>query len=321
MSVYTKVDSAQLDKFLERYVLGKCLELRPIETGVTNTNYFLDTEGGEYVLTLYEHHSDDEIEYILGLQQHLAERSIHCASPVLDRRGDRFSMLNNRPTAIIHRVPGSVVAQPEAGHCAAIATELARFHLAGKDYDGLRHNPRGLDWMVAARDMLDNELGAEDDRMIDACLQDYRGGEFSQLPWGAIHADLFHDNALFDGDRLGGIIDFDYACVDWYVFDLAVLINDWCIDTEGGLRADLVDALLDAYCRIRPLSRNELETLPLFLRVTALRFWLSRLYDRTFPLKGELTTIKSPEESRQHLVLRSEAAKSLHEQMLQHASD
>ena len=107
MSVYTKVDTAQLDKFLERYVLGKSLDLRPIATGITNTNYYLDTEGGGYVLTLYEHHSDDEIDYVLGLQQHLASRSIHCASPVLDRRGDRFSMLNNRPAAIIHRMPGS----------------------------------------------------------------------------------------------------------------------------------------------------------------------------------------------------------------------
>lgn len=321
MSVYTKVDSAQLDKFLERYVLGKCVELRPIATGVTNTNYYLDTEGGSYVLTLYEHHSDDEIDYILGLQRHLAARSIHCASPVLDRRGDSFSMLNNRPAAIIHCMPGSVVSQPKSRHCVAIATELSRFHLAGKDYEGLRHNPRGLDWMVAARDMLDTELDAEDDRLIDACLQDYRAGDFSELPWGAIHADLFHDNALFDGDQLGGIIDFDYACVDWFVFDLAVLINDWCIDDNGALRAKLVDAVLEAYCKIRPLSRVELETLPLFLRVAALRFWLSRLYDKTFPLNGELTTIKSPEEYRQQLVLRSEAAADLQQQMLRQVAD
>lgn len=229
-------------------------------------------------------------------------------------------MLNNRPAAIIHRVPGEPVSQPEAMHCAAIATELARFHLAGNDYQGLRHNPRGLDWMVAARDMLDTELDTDDDRLIDACLQDYRAGDFSQLPWGAIHADLFHDNALFENDHLGGIVDFDYACVDWYVFDLAVMINDWCVDADGELRTELVDALLEAYCRIRPLSRMEVESLPLFLRVTALRFWLSRLYDKTFPLNGELTTIKSPEEYRNQLRLRSETAEELHRDMSRHAS-
>ena len=320
MSVYTKVDSAQLDKFLERYVLGKCLELRPIATGVTNTNYFLDTDGGSYVLTLYEHHSDDEIDYILGLQRHLASRSIHCSNPVLDRRGDSFSMLNNRPAAIIHLLPGSVMKTPTAEHCGIISTELARFHLAGKDYDGLRHNPRGLDWMMAARDMLDSELNADDDRLIDACLQDYQAADLAELPWGAIHADLFHDNALFDGEHLGGIIDFDYACVDWYVFDLAVLINDWCVDADGGLQLDLVDALLESYCKIRPLDRLELESLPLFLRVTALRFWLSRLYDKTFPLNGELTTVKSPDEYRHQLALRSETSDELRELFAQLAT-
>jgi homoserine kinase type II len=321
MSVYTKVDSTQLAKFLERYVLGRCNDFRPIAAGVTNTNYFIDTEGGSYVLTLYEHHSDDELEYILGLQKHLAERSIRCASPVLDRRGDSFSILNNRPAAIIHRVPGTVVSQPSVEHCNAITVELARFHLAGKDFDGLRPNPRGLDWMVVARDMLGTELSADDDRLIDACLQDYQNADLSTLPWGAIHADLFHDNALFDGDELGGIIDFDYACVDWYVFDLAVMINDWCADADGGLQPALFDALLRAYAHIRPLSRTELELLPLFLRVTALRFWLSRLYDKTYPLSGELTTVKSPDEYRRQLVVRGDTAAELSRQCLAHAPD
>ena len=319
MSVYTKVNSAQLDKFLQRYVLGQCREFQPIAAGATNTNYFIDTEGGSYVLTLYEHHSDDELDYILGLQRHLAERSIRCANPVLDRRGDYYSMLNNRPAAIIHRVPGTVVTRPKARHCSAIAIELARFHLAGKDFGGLRPNPRGLDWMIVARDMLAAELGAEDDRLIDACLKDYQKADLSDLPWGAIHADLFHDNALFDGDQLGGIIDFDYACVDWYLFDLAVLINDWCVDADGELLPPRADAVLQAYDGIRPLHRAELELLPLLLRVTALRFWLSRLYDRTFPLNGEMTLIKNPDEFRQQLVLRSRDDPQMRDRFLGHA--
>ena len=308
MSVYTTVDSAQLDKFLKRYVLGKSRALRPIAAGITNTNYFLETDAGEFVLTLYEHHSDDELDYILGLQQHLASRSVHCASPVLDRRGGFYSSLNERPAAINHLVGGAVVKTPGADHCATIGAELARFHLAGQGFAGERPNPRGIDWMTAACDMLEKQLDDDDKELIDACLRDYREAQLEALPCGAIHADLFHDNALFENDRLGGIIDFDYACTDLFVFDIAVLLNDWCIAADGELQAPLVRAVLDAYCQLRPLTPYEMESLPLLLRFAALRFWLSRLYDKTFPLSGELTMIKSPDQFRRQLVLRSEAA-------------
>ena len=318
MSVFTTVDTVQLDEFLERYLLGRCRGLRPIAAGVTNTNYYLETDAGSFVLTLYEHHSDDELDYILGLQQHLAARSVHCSFPVVDRRGELYSNLNRRPAAIIHQLAGDVVDTPSREHCQVIATELARFHLAGQNFDAIRPNPRGLDWLVAARDMLDSELSADDDRLIDACLQDFRGADLHDLPHGAIHADLFHDNALFDGERLGGIIDFDYACSDLFVFDIAVLLNDWCVDGIGELDPELVAAVIEAYQRERSLERRELEALPLLLRIAALRFWLSRLYDKTFPLSGELTYLKSPEDFRRQLELRSESADALSDLVLPH---
>ena len=149
MSVYTKVSFAELSQFLERYQLGPCLELQPIAAGVTNTNYYFTAADNSYVLTLYEHHNDDDINYILGLQRHLAEHSIPCAKPELDRRGDCSSILNNRPAAIILWLPGKVVDEPGTTHVCAAATALARFHMAGADYAGSRQNPRGLDWMIA----------------------------------------------------------------------------------------------------------------------------------------------------------------------------
>ena len=318
MSVYTTVDSEQLDHFLERYVLGKSRTLRPIVAGITNTNYFLDTDAGEFILTLYEHHSDDELDYILGLQQHLAAQSVYCASPMLDRRGGFYSSLNQRPAAIIHRVDGAVVSSPGANHCAAIGAELARFHRAGLGFDVKRPNPRGLDWMMAACDMLDQQLEAEDRQLVEACLLDYRNSSFEGLPEGAIHADLFHDNALFNDEGLSGIIDFDYACNDLFAFDIAVLLNDWCIDADGELNPSLLDATLEAYCEFRPMSEAELDCMSLMLRFAALRFWLSRLYDKTFPLSGELTTIKSPDAFRHQLVLRSDAGDSLASLFVRH---
>jgi len=295
MSVYTTVEVEQLKQFLRRYELGKMLDFKPIAAGITNTNYILDTENGRFVLTLYEHHSDDELDYMLKLQQHLAERAVHCSKPVRDRRGDFYSSLNNRPTAIIHRLQGEVKTVPDLAQCALIGAELASFHLAGMDFAGIRANPRGLDWTIAVRDMLSDHLSEADQQAIESSLVAARHVNLESLPRGAIHADLFHDNALFSGDALGGILDFDYACNDSFVFDIAVLLNDWCIDESYQLVAARVNAVLAAYQQRRALEVEEIEAMPLMLRLSALRFWLSRMYDKAFPLSGELTFVKCPD--------------------------
>lgn len=304
MSVYTNVEPAQVEQFLNRYGIGKLEKFTAIATGITNSNYYLDTEAGQFVLTLYEHHSDDELTYMLGLQQHLVNGSLRCSSPVADRRGSLFSMLNQRPAAIIHRLEGEVQPQPGPDHCAIIGAELARFHLIGRDYPGRRTNPRGIDWIIAVTDMLDTCLGNADRRLIKTTLG--AAGEFDacSLPRGSIHADLFRDNALFRENELCGILDFDYACRDSFIFDIAVLLNDWCIDSRGLLVAERVSATLEAYQQHRRLEAAEIESLPYMLCLAALRFWLSRLYDKTFPLSGELTFTKDPETFREMLVLR-----------------
>jgi len=305
MSVYTTVDIEQLERFLKRYELGKVLDFKPISAGITNTNYSLDTESGRFVLTLYEHHSDDELDYMLKLQQHLAERRVRCSRPVKDRRDEFFSSLNNRPAAVIHRLQGEVEIAPNLAQCALIGAELARFHLAGMDFVGVRANPRGLDWIFAVRDMLSDHLDETDRLAIESSLVAARNANLETLPQGAIHADLFHDNALFVDDALGGILDFDYACHDSFVLDIAVLLNDWCIDENYQFVAARVNAILAAYQQLRPLESGEIEALPLMLRLGALRFWLSRLYDKAFPLSGELTYIKCPDYFREMHRLRS----------------
>lgn len=319
MSVFTTVQPAQLEEFLKRYELGQVSDFRPIPAGITNTNYYLDTDCGRYVLTLYEHHSDDELDYMLGLQQHLAEKSVCCSSPVVDRRGDYYSSLNQRPAAIIHRMPGDIETEPAPSHCAQTAAELARFHLAGQDFGKIRPNPRGIEWLLAAGDMLEAELSSQDKSLLASMLGDYQDFDHAALAQGAIHADLFHDNALFNDGRLGGIIDFDYACHDSLVLDIAILLNDWCIDAQGELDAVRVSAVLDAYQQHRGLDRIELQALPLMLRFSALRFWLSRLYDKVFPISGELTFVKDPGIFRNMLVMRSDDTKQIEKLVFQHS--
>jgi homoserine kinase type II len=298
MSVYTSVDRVQLEQFLKRYDLGEVADFEPIAAGITNSNYSLQTDRGSFVLTLYEHHSDDELDYMLHLQCHLAKRGVLCSVPVKDRRGELFSSLNNRPVAIIHRLNGEVKTSPELQQCALIGTELAKFHLAGRDLELVRANPRGLDWIIAVRDVLLDNLDNNDLGIVETTLLAAQRLDLESLPRGAIHGDLFHDNALFDGEKLGGILDFDYACTDSFALDLAVLLNDWCIDEHGQLVDNRVRAVVDAYQQQRPLEDIEIEALPLLLRLAALRFWLSRLYDKSFPMSGELTLIKCPDQYR-----------------------
>ena len=304
MSVYTTVEPAQLEQFLTRYGLGKLVNFSAIANGITNSNYYLDTEAGHFVLTLYEHHSDDELTYMLGLQQHLVDSSVHCSSPVADRRGSLFSTLNQRPAAIIHRLDGEVRPRPEPAHCAVIGAEMARFHLMGRDYPGRRTNPRGIDWIIAVTDMLGTSLSDADLGLVKTTLRTVSRFDADHLPRGSIHADLFRDNVLFRENELGGILDFDYACRDSFVFDIAVLLNDWCIDSHGLLVAERASATLEAYQQHRRLEAVEIESLPSMLCLAALRFWLSRLYDKSFPLSGELTFTKDPETFREMLVLR-----------------
>ena len=304
MSVYTSVDAKQLEAFLCRYNIGSLTHHQGITAGITNTNYAIETAAGAYILTLYEHHSESALDYILGLQHHLANKDIACAAPVPDTGNRLYSSLNHRPAAIIERVPGQVCNSVTSRHCAIIGAELARLHLAGSDYAVKRNNPCGLDWYVVIAKKLDPVLNRSERTLLHQEIDIYLQYPFTGLPQGSIHADIFQDNVLFDGDRLGGIIDFDYACYGTLIYDLAVIMNDWCIFTNGELDPARTDSLLQAYHRLRPLQDRELKALNLMLRVGALRFWLSRLNDIKFPLYGELTFHKDPDEFRNMLLLR-----------------
>ncbi|HEY5365757.1 MAG TPA: phosphotransferase, partial [Casimicrobiaceae bacterium] len=127
-----------------------------------------------------------------------------------------------------------------------------------------------------------------------------------KLPRGAVHGDLFRDNVLFDGTRVAGIIDFGFAATDYFAYDLAVAVNDWCSDADGGLRSADVAAFVGAYERVRALSTAEREQWPSLMRAAALRFWLSRLYDLHLPRGGVLTHAHDPAEYER--VLRSRVA-------------
>jgi homoserine kinase type II len=298
MSVYTPVTAEELDAWLTRYGVGTLVDLSPIAAGIENTNYFLTTVKGRYVLTLYERLPAEELPFYLNLMAHLARAGVECPAPEPDRTGALFSLLNGKPASVVTRVDGAPMLAPDAVHCASVGAALARLHIASATYRARLTNRRGPGWWRQAARAVRPFLDAERNELLAAEIKFQTGFGKGKLPKGTIHGDLFSDNVLFVGDRVSGIIDFGFAATDFLAYDLAITVNDWCIvrdgDAMGALAPELVAALVGAYDAVRPLTPDERTQWPALLRAAALRFWLSRLYDLHLPRPGEIVHAHDP---------------------------
>lgn len=294
MSVYTRIEQDELREFLARYEIGALVDYRGISAGIENTNYYVSTETHELILTLFEQFEADELPYFLELMGHLAEHGVPAPHPVADRQDRALQEFKGRPAALVTRLHGASLDYPEVAHCSAIGTGLAQLHRAGATFPRHRDNPRGPRWWKEMADKLEGHLDSNDAELLAEELRFQSLFRVQDLPSGVIHADLFRDNALFQGENLTGIIDFYYACSDVWLYDVAITVNDWCSDDSGGLDPERVTALLEAYQAVRPFHPIERGAWPVMLRAAALRFWLSRLGDLHFPRAGELTHTKDP---------------------------
>lgn len=306
MSVFTTVTPEELRTWLRGYDVGELVDLQGISAGIENTNYFVTTGGGRWVLTLFEKLTPAELPFYLNLMAHLARAGVPSAMPVADRSGRFLGHLNGKPAALVLRLDGRDVAAPSVAQCAAIGRVLAQLHLAGQSYPGRMDNPRGASWWTAVLPELLPFVPDADAALLRDEIAWQAGVDRGTLPQGAIHADLFRDNVLFDDDRVAGVIDFYFACTDALLYDLAITANDWCVTAEGGFDLPRLRALADAYAAVRPYTAAEQSAWPAMLRAGALRFWVSRLYDFHLPRAGELTHAKDPAHFRRILALRRE---------------
>ncbi|HEX5538430.1 MAG TPA: homoserine kinase [Methylophilaceae bacterium] len=303
MSVFTTVTVKQLRHRLHDYAIGELLDLQGIAAGITNTNYFVTTEQGRFVLTLFERNTAEELPYFLDLMAHLAERQVPCPRPIPDNSGHRLAQLNGKPAALVTCLRGRDITQPSLAQCAEVGRVLAEMHIAGSTFPLHMQNPRGPAWCRETAAKVADTLSADDRAMLQAELAFQAALDTAGLPHGVIHADLFRDNVLFDGERLGGLIDFYYACNDILLYDVAIAVNDWCAVGDG-LDVQRMLTLLKAYDAVRPLNTAERQAWPALLRRAALRFWISRLYDFHYPQAGELTHAKDPQQFQKILKMR-----------------
>jgi len=299
MAVFTAVTLDDLTQWIKQFPLGQALALNGIASGIENSNFFLTTERGEYVLTVFENLDFEQLPFYIQLMRHLAERGIPVPAPVANAHGELVVALHGKPAAIVSKLDGSSQMDPQPVHCAEVGTMLARMHLAAQDFPLSQPNLRGLDWWRATAPAVLPHLSDENARLLreEIALQEECAAStaYARLPRGPVHADLFRNNVMFVGEKLSGCFDFYFAGVDTWLFDLAVTVNDWCIDlATGQLDPARVRALLDAYRAVRPFTGDEMAAWPTLLRAAALRFWLSRLYDLHVPRAAELLTPHDP---------------------------
>lgn len=292
MSVYTSVSEDQASAWLKNYTLGYLDKLEGISSGIENTNFFLTTSHGKYVLTLFEKLSLEQLPYYIKLMSHLAHRGIPCPLPMERTDGECLSILNGKPACIVTRLSGKAVTTPSVHHCEEVGTMLAKIHLAAANYSIRMENWRGLAWWKNFGAQVTPLLSAEDATVLENELVFQSNQDHSSLPQGVIHGDLFRDNVLFQDNRIGGLIDFYFSCNESLIFDIAVTVNDWCGKADATLDETLTHSFVSAYNKVRPLTDDEKRSWTAMLRAAAFRSWLGRLGYTYFPQPGEITHTK-----------------------------
>ncbi|MCO4318464.1 homoserine kinase [Phyllobacterium sp. 21LDTY02-6] len=300
MAVYTDINETDLAGFLKDYDVGELLSYKGIAEGVENSNYLLHTSKAAYILTLYEKRVDsNDLPFFLGLMQHLAGKGISCPLPVIGKDGNSIGRLAGRPAALVTFLEGMWMRRPTAQHCHAVGEALAHLHVAGADFPMRRRNALSVqDWRPLWNNSRDDADRVEPGlaRETEADLAFLEENWPAHLPAGVIHADLFPDNVFFLGAKLSGLIDFYFACTDILAYDVAVCLNAWCFEKDYSFNITKGTALLRGYNSVRPLSPQEVESLPVLARGSALRFMLTRLYDWLNTPEGSLVVKKDPME-------------------------
>ena len=311
MAVFTPINLEDISQWITQdFDIGQANEIRGIHGGIENSNFFLDTikddKKQEYVLTIFERLSAEQLPFYLELMRHLANKGVPVPKPIESKQGQILFTLKGKPAAIVTKLPGLSRLQPEANHCALVGEMLAKMHLAGKDFPKSQENLRSLAWWQKTIPQVLSHLNTSQKELITHELKTqeefFSSGTYDGLPQGASHCDLFRDNVLFDpkgsntsNDQLGGFFDFYFAGTDKWLFDVAVTANDWCLaNNKQDLDPVRMDAFLKAYQAVRPLTKEEQACWPLMLRAAALRFWVSRLWDFHLPRDAQMLTPHDP---------------------------
>lgn len=317
MAVFTLVSESDASHLLSQYDLGELISLNGIAAGIENSNFFLTTSRAEYVLTVFEVLTADQLPFYVELMHHLACRDVAVPMPQTRKDGTRISTLHGKPVIIVTRLEGGWVRDPGTRHCEIAASTMAKYQLAAQDFSIRQPNLRGLAWWQTTAPKVVQFLNPSQRTLLESNLREQielaASNKLQSLPSGPAHCDYFRDNVLFAGvpqnPVMGGVIDFYFAGCDHWLFDMAVAVNDWCVDIETGeLDSERLIAWMRGYTSVRRFTPEERAVWPQMLRAAALRFWISRLYDYHHPRPAQSLKPHDPTQFERILRLRTEIA-------------
>ena len=294
MAVYTSINKSELEDWLKNFSIGTLKNFKGISSGVTNTNYFLETDTTKLILTIFEENKLEELPFYLDLMRFLASKNFPCPLPVINNNNEHLTLIKDKPAVLVSFLLGAEKESITEDDCCSVGEALARLHTSAKDFSGKKKNSRNIDWISTKFNELKKRLSSSDQTIIEQEIDYQKNCLTDGLPSGIIHGDLFRDNVFFHQEKLSAFIDFYYACNDHLILDIAITINDWCSNSDGSLKKEKFDLFLNGYQSIRMLQSSELKYLNNALRLAALRFWLSRLDAYYNILESESVSIKDP---------------------------
>ena len=304
MAVYTSINKSELEDWLKNFSIGTLKNFKGISSGVTNTNYFVETDTTKLILTIFEENKLEELPFYLDLMRFLASKNFPCPLPVINNNNEHLTLIKDKPAVLVSFLLGAEKESITEDDCCSVGEALARLHTSAKDFSGKKKNSRNIDWISTKFNELKKRLSSSDQTIIEQEIDYQKNCLTDGLPSGIIHGDLFRDNVFFHQEKLSAFIDFYYACNDHLILDIAITINDWCSNSDGSLKKEKFDLFLNGYQSIRMLQNSELKYLNNALRLAALRFWLSRLDAYYNILESESVSIKDPNYFRKVLLNR-----------------
>ena len=295
MSVYTRLTKEELEELLNHYDIGNFDDIEGINEGITNSNYYLTTSKSKYILTIFEE-PNLNLDYAIALMETLSKNKIPCPIPIKTKEGKYILTVKNKPLTIFTLLHGETLSNktPTNEMCSQIGDILSKIHLCSENFKNYEQGLRGSDWFIEMSNKLQPILDEDETNLISREIENQIYCINKNLPKGIIHSDLFRDNAMFANGKLTGVIDFYYACNGYYLYDLAIIVNDWCLNNDMSINIERQNALIKSYNKNRKIEAIEKETWQEALRHAALRFWLSRLHDKHFPTIGEITHLLDP---------------------------
>lgn len=309
MAVFTTLDFDDIHTLIQPYGIGDLISFSGVSAGLENTNYAITTSSnhlageyghdqqGEYFLTIFEELPENDLPFHLSFLETLGQHTIPVSIPVRDYDGKSIQLVAGKPAVLCPRLTGHHPSRPTEVQCERMGAMLASIHHIGESVDYDKGGIRDIHWLKAVYARVKPELSPEEQSTCEEILAEYTQlYEAATLPQTILHGDLFRDNALFDGDTITGVIDFFSAGKGFALYDIAVSANDWCIKS-GRLDQTKLTAFIKGYESVRELTSEEKANWPLMLKLTALRFWLSRIeaQARIKSHPHELNTFKSPE--------------------------